>query len=100
MKVIGIVTSGGDAPGMNAAIRAITRLASHQNMDVYGIYHGYAGLINDEITRLDTRKVGDILHRGGTFLKTARCPEFKTEAGQAKAIANLKRYGIDRKSVV
>ncbi len=100
MKVIGIVTSGGDAPGMNAAIRAITRMASHLNMDVYGIYHGYAGLINDEITRLDTRKVGDILHRGGTFLKTARCPEFKTEAGQAKAIANLKRYGMEGLAVI
>lgn len=100
MKVIGIVTSGGDAPGMNAAIRAITRMSNRLGMEVFGIYHGYAGLINDEIVRLDTRKVGDVLHRGGTFLKTARCPEFQTEAGQAKAIANLKRYDMEGLAVI
>lgn len=100
MKVVGIVTSGGDAPGMNAAIRAFTRMSNRLGMDVFGIYHGFFGLINDEIIRLDTRKVGDILHRGGTFLKTARCPDFKTEAGQAKAIANLKRYGMEGLAVI
>ena len=90
VKVIGILTSGGDAPGMNAAVRAITRVANKLGMDVFGIYHGFAGLIEDEIIRLDSRKVGDVLHRGGTFLKTARSPEFMTEEGQAKAVANIK----------
>lgn len=100
MKVIGIVTSGGDAPGMNAAIRAITRMSNRLGMDVFGIYHGFSGLINDEIIRLDSRKVGDVLHRGGTFLKTARCPEFKTEAGQARAVENIKRYGMEGIAVI
>lgn len=100
MKVIGIVTSGGDAPGMNAAVRAITRVSNKLGMDVFGIYHGYAGLIEDEIIRLDTRKVGDILHRGGTILKTARSPEFMTEAGQAKAVANIKKYGMQGLAII
>ncbi|HOJ46566.1 MAG TPA: 6-phosphofructokinase [Bacillota bacterium] len=100
MKVIGILTSGGDAPGMNAAVRAITRVANKLGMDVFGIYHGFAGLIEDEIIRLDSRKVGDVLHRGGTFLKTARSPEFMTEEGQAKAVANIKKYGMQGLAVI
>lgn len=77
MKRIGVLTSGGDSPGMNAAIRAVVRKAIFHDIEVYGIYHGYAGLIYGHIEKLELGSVGDIIHRGGTKLYTARCPEFK-----------------------
>ena len=95
MKTIGVLTSGGDAPGMNAAIRAVVRTAIAEGLEVKGIMRGYAGLIDEEIVDLNLRSVSDIIHRGGTMLYTARCPEFKEEAGLQKAIANCRKHGID-----
>jgi len=95
MKKIGIITSGGDAPGMNAAIRAVVRKSLHYGMEVYGVKRGYQGLLNNEFEKLDTNSVSDIIHRGGTILHTARCEEFKTEAGQQRAVENLKDMGIE-----
>lgn len=95
MKRIGVLTSGGDAPGMNAAIRAVVRKATNCNMEVYGIQKGYMGLINSDFIKLNLISVGDIIHRGGTVLRTARCEEFKTEEGQNKAIANIEAFGIE-----
>ncbi len=95
MKRIAVLTSGGDAPGMNACVRAVVRTAFYYNMDVYGIERGWAGLINGEVNRLETRSVSDIIHRGGTFLKTARCPEFRDIEGQQKAAETLAAYGIE-----
>ncbi|TCS83582.1 6-phosphofructokinase [Tepidibacillus fermentans] len=95
MKRIGVLTSGGDAPGMNAAIRAVVRKGYYHNLEVFGIYHGYSGLINGEIKQLDLGSVGDIIHRGGTMLYTARSEEFKTPEGQKKAIEQLNKYGIE-----
>ena len=79
MHRIGVLTSGGDAPGMNAAIRAVVRTAIYYNMKVMGIRRGYNGLINGDLEKMDVASVGDIVHRGGTILHTARCKEFKTE---------------------
>lgn len=95
VKTIGVLTSGGDAPGMNAAIRAVVRTAIAEGLEVKGIMRGYAGLIDEEIIDLNLRSVSDIIHRGGTMLYTARCPEFKEEAGLQKAIANCRKHGID-----
>ncbi|HDX9578956.1 6-phosphofructokinase [Bacillus cytotoxicus] len=95
MKRIGVLTSGGDSPGMNAAIRAVVRKAIYHNLEVYGIYHGYAGLISGHIEKLELGSVGDIIHRGGTKLYTARCPEFKELEGQLKGIEQLKKFGIE-----
>jgi 6-phosphofructokinase 1 len=95
MKKIGVLTSGGDSPGMNAAVRAVVRKAIFHDMEVFGIYHGYQGLIKGEIKKLDLGSVGDIIHRGGTILHTARCLEFKTEEGQLKAIQQLNKLGIE-----
>ncbi|MGX6979437.1 6-phosphofructokinase [Vagococcus elongatus] len=95
MKRIGILTSGGDAPGMNAAIRAVTRKAIFEGMEVYGINYGYAGLVAGDIRRLDISDVGDKIQRGGTFLYSARYPEFATEEGQLKGIEQLKKFGIE-----
>lgn len=95
MKKIGVLTSGGDSPGMNAAIRAVVRKAIYHDIEVYGVYHGFAGLISGDIKQLDLGSVGDIIHRGGTMLLTARCEEFKTEEGQNKGIEQLKKHGID-----
>ncbi|MGL4820933.1 MAG: 6-phosphofructokinase [Bacilli bacterium] len=100
MKRIGVLTSGGDAPGMNAAVRAVVRKAIYHGMEVFGIYNGYAGLIRGEIKQLDLGSVGDIIHRGGTVLYTARCPEFKEVEGQLKGIENLKKHGIEALVVV
>lgn len=85
MKRIGILTSGGDAPGMNAAIRAVVRVALYKGLEVSGIRKGYQGLIEGDIFDMDVASVGDIIHRGGTILQTARCMEFKTEEGLQKA---------------
>lgn len=95
MKRIGVLTSGGDAPGMNAAIRAVVRKAIYHNIEVYGIFQGYAGLISGNIKKLELGSVGDIIHRGGTMLYSARCLEFKTPEGQQKGIEQLKKYGIE-----
>ena len=95
MKTIGVLTSGGDAPGMNAAVRAVVRTAVSLGMSVKGIRRGYNGLIEGDIIDLDLRSVSDIIHRGGTVLYTARSPKFKTEEGVSEAIENCKKYGIE-----
>ncbi|WP_226656359.1 6-phosphofructokinase [Pseudalkalibacillus hwajinpoensis] len=95
MKRIGVLTSGGDSPGMNAAIRAVVRKAIYHDIEVYGIYHGYTGLINGNIEKMEIGSVADIIHRGGTMLYSARCPEFKTLEGQLKGVENLKKFGIE-----
>ena len=95
MKTIGVLTSGGDAPGMNAAIRSIVRAAAYMGMTVKGIKRGYNGLIENNIVDLDIRSVSDIIQRGGTVLYTARCPRFTTEEGMQEAIKNCKNNGIE-----
>ncbi|MBO0476802.1 6-phosphofructokinase [Vagococcus sp. DIV0080] len=95
MKRIAILTSGGDAPGMNAAVRAVTRRAIYEGMEVYGINYGYAGLVAGDIRKLDVPDVGDIIQKGGTCLYSARYPEFATEEGQLKGIEQLKKFGIE-----
>jgi 6-phosphofructokinase 1 len=95
MKKIGVLTSGGDAPGMNAAVRAVVRKAIYHGIEVYGIYGGYAGLINGNIEPLGLGSVGDIIHRGGTILLSARCDEFRTLEGQLKGVEQLKNAGIE-----
>lgn len=95
MKRIGVLTSGGDAPGMNAAIRAIVRTTIYNNLEVVGVIRGYEGLINGDITPMKLASVSDIVHRGGTILYTARSKEFMTEKGQKKAVSQLHKLGID-----
>ncbi len=95
IKKIAVLTSGGDAPGMNAAIRSVVRAALDRGVEVCGVIRGYAGLINDDFIDMDLRSVSDIIHRGGTMLYTARCPEFKTEEGLQTAIANCRARNID-----
>ena len=95
IRKIGVLTSGGDAPGMNAAIRAVIRTAMSEKLLAVGIYHGYKGLINKEFTPMFGYSVADIIHRGGTILKTSRCPEFKTDEGIDQAYQNLIDEGID-----
>ena len=95
IKKIGVLTSGGDAPGMNAAVRAVVRTALSKGMEVYGIRRGYVGLITGDIFQMDERSVSDIIHRGGTVLYTARCPEFRTEEGVEKARAKCEELGIE-----
>ena len=95
MKRIGLLTSGGDAPGMNAAIRAVVRSALYFGMEVYGIERGYAGLIDDQIMPMEMRSVSNIVQTGGTKLRTARCMEMLTVEGQKKALDTLEKYGID-----
>lgn len=95
IKKIAVLTSGGDAPGMNAAIRAVVRSAISKGMEVYGVRRGYVGLLTGDIVPMDERSVTDIIHRGGTILYTARCPEFRTEEGVAKARAKCEELGIE-----
>lgn len=95
VQTIGVLTSGGDAPGMNAAIRAVVRTALAAGMKVKGIKHGYAGLLEEDIVDMDTRSVADILQRGGTILYTARCLEFKELEVQKKGAEILRKHGID-----
>ncbi len=94
-KTIGVLTSGGDAPGMNAAVRAVVRTAISNGVEVVGIYRGYSGLISGDIKPLGLRDVSNIINKGGTMLYSDRCPEFKTEKGMAKAIATCREFGID-----
>ena len=95
VKTIGVLTSGGDAPGMNAAIRAVVRTAIHKGLEVKGIMRGYAGLLQEEIVDMTSTSVSDIIHRGGTILYTARCQEFTTAEGQKKGADICKKHGID-----
>ena len=95
LKKIGVLTSGGDAPGMNAAVRAVTRAAIRMGMQVYGIRRGYNGLINGDVIEMNERSVSDIIQRGGTMLYTARCPEFRTEEGVNKAKDKCKELGLE-----
>lgn len=95
MKSIAILTSGGDAPGMNAAIRAVVRTALDKDLKVFGVNRGYSGLINGELFEMNRESVSDIIHRGGTILRTARCEEFRTEEGRKRAASVLKVFGID-----
>ena len=92
---IGVLTSGGDAPGMNAAIRAVVRTAVSNNLEIMGIFRGFEGLINEDLKVFDHRSVSNIISHGGTILKTARCPEFLSEEGQSRAVNVLKKYNID-----
>ena len=100
IKCVGILTSGGDAPGMNAAIRAVTRAAIYNGFEVKGIYRGYKGLITGEITPFKTQNVSNIIQLGGTILKTARCQEFKTPEGRKVAYDTLVKEGIDALVVI
>ena len=95
IKKIGILTSGGDAPGMNAAVRAVARAAMRKGMQVYGIRRGYNGLINGDVFEMNERSVSDIIQRGGTCLYTARCPEFRTEEGVDKAVKSCQELGLE-----
>lgn len=95
MKTIGVLTSGGDAPGMNAAIRAVVRTGCENGLRVLGIRRGYSGLIGGDMFEMNLRSVSDIIHRGGTMLYTARCPEFKTQEGVQKAVDVCKEVGLD-----
>ncbi|MDP1536414.1 MAG: ATP-dependent 6-phosphofructokinase [Burkholderiales bacterium] len=100
MKRIALLTSGGDAPGMNAAVRAATRAALAQGWEIYGVRNGYAGLIADNLEPLRARNVGGIIHRGGTVLGSGRCPEFHEEAGRAKALHHLAQREINALIVI
>ncbi|MBR1543422.1 MAG: 6-phosphofructokinase [Muribaculaceae bacterium] len=100
IKTIGILTSGGDAPGMNAAIRAVTRSAIFSGFKVKGIYRGYRGLVDNEIVEFKTQNVSNIVQQGGTILKTARCKEFTTEEGKQQAYENMKKQEIDALVVI
>lgn len=99
-KSIGVLTSGGDAPGMNAAVRAVVRAGLSYGMHVWGIERGYNGLLSEELVEMNLRSVSDIIHRGGTMLYTARSPEFNTQAGVEKAAENCRKNGIDGVVVV
>lgn len=100
IKTIGVLTSGGDAPGMNAAIRAITRAAIYEGWKVFAIYRGWEGLINDDIKEFSTESVSSTIQRGGTILKTARSAEFLTPEGRKKAYDNICKYGMDALLVI
>ncbi len=95
IRKIGLFTSGGDAPGMNSAIRAIVRYGKHMGIEIVGIKRGYSGLIEGDMSDMDLSSVGDIIHRGGTVIKTARSEEFKTEAGFKKALEIIKIFDLD-----
>lgn len=100
IKSIGVLTSGGDAPGMNAAIRAVTRSAIYQGWKVFGIYRGWEGLINGDIKEFTSSSVSNTIQRGGTILKTARSEEFRTPEGRKKAYDNMIKFGIDALVVI
>jgi 6-phosphofructokinase 1 len=100
MKRIAVLTTGGDAPGMNAAIRSVVRTATYHNVEVLGIFRGWCGLINGEVKLLDHRAVSGIINQGGTILKTARCQEFHTEEGKKRAFETVKKHAIDGMIVI
>lgn len=100
IKTIGVLTSGGDAPGMNAAIRAVVRAAISRGYAVKGVRHGYNGLMTGDIIDMNLRSVSEIIHRGGTILYTARCLEFKTLEGQQKGAEMCREHGIDALVVI
>jgi len=95
MKKIGVLTSGGDAPGMNAAVRAVVRKGIYHGLEVYGVKNGFQGLMDGNIEEMEIGSVGDIIQRGGTILFSARCDEFETSEGQEKAVAQLRKYELD-----
>ena len=92
---IAVLTSGGDSPGMNAAVRAVVRTGLYYGLEVYGVMRGYQGLIEDDIIKLESRSVANIIQRGGTILKTARCKEFYTPEGRTKGFESLQKRGIN-----
>ncbi|MFT3680726.1 MAG: 6-phosphofructokinase [Ferruginibacter sp.] len=92
---IGVLTSGGDSPGMNACVRAVVRTGLYHGLDVFGIMRGYTGMVENDIFKMESRSVANIIQRGGTILKTSRCKEFLTPEGRKKAYNNLKQHGID-----
>src|SRR6056300_1966534 len=94
VRKIAVLTSGGDAPGMNAAVRAVVRASMFNNIECYGVYRGYEGLINDDLVKLNARGVNNIVNKGGTILKSARCLEFRTKEGRVKAKKTLDKHGI------
>ncbi len=100
VEKIGVLTSGGDSPGMNACIRAVVRTGIYHGLEVFGIRNGYDGLINNDIIKLESSSVSNIIQRGGTILKTARSEEFITKEGRQKAYNNLKKYGLDAMVVI
>lgn len=100
MKRIAVLTTGGDAPGMNAAIRAVVRSAINNKLEVMGVFRGWWGLINEELKLLDHRSVSGVINQGGTILKTARCPEFYTKEGQQRAYETIRKHSIDAMVVI
>ena len=100
IKIVGVLTSGGDAPGMNAAVRAVVRACEYNKIGCYGIYQGYHGLINENIIKMSARSVKNIINKGGTILKSARCDEFRTKEGREKAFATIKKNKIDALIVI
>src|ERR1043165_6163982 len=100
VKKSAVLTSGGDAPGMNAAVRAVTRGALARGWEVFGVRNGYQGLLDDAIDQLAARNVGGIIQSGGTVLGSARCPEFAEPAGRARALSNLKKRSIEALVVI
>ncbi len=100
IKKIAVLTSGGDAPGMNAAVRAVVRAAIYHKLEVIGIEHGYEGMIKGELFKLESKDMRNIIHRGGTILRSARSMDFKTEEGRAKAFENLQKNNIDAVVVI
>lgn len=100
IKRIAVLTTGGDAPGMNAAVRSVVRCAINNKLEVIAVFRGYWGLINEELKAIDHRFVSGIINQGGTILKTARCPEFLTEQGQERAFQTVKKYSIDAMIVI
>ena len=97
---VGVLTSGGDAPGMNAAIRAVVRAATHRKIEIYGIRRGYQGMIEGDFVKMDSASVSGIIQRGGTILQTARCMEFMTSEGRKKAYDQLNAFGINAVIVI
>src|SRR5687768_18448981 len=100
MRSIAVLTSGGDAPGMNAAIRAVTRSALDRGLEVHGVRYGFQGLVDDAIEPLRARDVGGIIQRGGTFLGSARSKEFREQSGRLKALRNLSQRGVEALVVI
>jgi len=100
MKKVAVLTSGGDAPGMNAAIRAVVRKGLEENYEIYGVRYGYQGLVNDELRRLKARDVGNIIQQAGTMLGSMRCKEFETEAGMNRALKTIEKHQLDAVIVI